>query len=167
MTTLFRPPRVRKMGPWLIAARERFGTRLSPAGIKAAATLLRALKNGEMVGIAPDQDAGEGAGIFVPLFGKLANTMILPSRLAAKTGALMVLAYAERLPAGSGFHLHFVPASEEVYDTDIQRSATALNRDIERCVRALPEQWLWAYKRYRIRPVGFKSPYDGKVTPPR
>lgn len=164
MTTLFRPPRPRELEPWMRSARERFGTRLSPPGVKAAATLLRALKRGEMVGIAPDQDAGDGAGIFVPLFGMLANTTMLPSRLAVKTGALVVLAYAERLPAGRGFHLQFVPASEQVYEADVQRSACALNADIERCVRSLPEQWLWAYRRYRIRPVGLRSPYDGRVT---
>lgn len=164
MTTLFRPPRPRELGPWMRAARERFGTRMSPAGVKGAGAVLKALQKGEMVGIAPDQDAGDGAGIFVPLFGMLANTTMLPSRLLARTGALLVLAYAQRLPGGSGFHLHFVPASDEVYETDVLRSAGALNRDIERCVRALPEQWLWAYRRYRIRPVGLKSPYDGRIT---
>ena len=37
--------------------------------------------------------------------------------------------------------------------------AASLNRDIERCVRKLPEQYLWSYKRYRIRPPGSPSPY--------
>jgi len=164
MTTLFRAPRPRELGPWLRAARQRFGTRMTPPDANAARMLLKALRQGEMVGIAPDQDAGDGAGIFVPLFGKLANTTMLPSRLAAKTGALFVLAYAERLPCGGGFRLHIVPVSPEVYESDIQRSVTALNRDIEDCIRKVPEQWLWAYKRYRIRPVGLASPYDGKVT---
>jgi KDO2-lipid IV(A) lauroyltransferase len=167
MTTLYRPLRSLELDAWLREQRERFGTRMAMAGPAAAHALMRALKRGEMIGIAPDQDAGEGSGIFVPLFGELANTMILLPRLAAKTGALVVLAYAERLPRGAGCELHFVPAATAIADRDLQVAATALNESIEGCVRSLPEQWLWAYKRYRIRPVGQASPYDGRRTPAR
>jgi KDO2-lipid IV(A) lauroyltransferase len=112
-----------------------------------------------MVGILPDQDAGSGQGVFVPFFGEPANTMTLLSRLAARTRALVVVAYAERLSGSRGFHVHFVPASEAIYDEDFERSAASLNRDIERCVRDLPQQYLWSYKRFRIRPRGVQSPY--------
>ncbi len=130
-----------------------------PAGLGAVRTLTRALRRGEMIGILPDQDAGSGLGVFVPFFGEPANTMTLLPRLAAQTRALVVIAYAERLPRSRGFHVHFVPASEEIYSDDIELSAASLNRDIERCVRRRPEQYLWSYKRFRIRPKGMPSPY--------
>ncbi len=31
-------------------------------------------------------------------------------------------------------------------------AATALNREIESCVRTRPEQYLWSYKRFKSRP---------------
>jgi KDO2-lipid IV(A) lauroyltransferase len=107
----------------------------------------------------PDQDPRRGAGVFVPFFGVPANTSTLVSRLAARSGAAVMLAFAERLPGGAGFRLHFRAASEAVRDTDLVRSASALNLDIERLVRERPEQYLWSYKRFSVRPPGEANPY--------
>ncbi len=111
-----------------------------------------------------DQDAGEGAGIFAPLFGKLANTMVLGPRLAARTGSPVFVCWAERLPGRPRYRIHLVEAPPEVGGEDLLAAASALNRMAEKAIRALPEQWLWSYKRYRVRPVGLASPYDGRVT---
>jgi len=159
MTTLYRQPRIRELESYVRQSRGRFGAKMVPAGPGAARAMLRALSKGEVVGILPDQDAGEGAGVFVPFFGELANSMVLLPRLAARTGALVVLGFAERLGVGSGFHMHFVPASERVRDPDLARAARALNEDIEKLVRRHPEQYLWSYKRFRIRPPGLRDPY--------
>ena len=149
LTGLYQKPRLLELESLFKASRERFGAKLVPAGLGAVRTLTRALKRGEMIAILPDQDAGSGLGVFVPFFGEAANTMTLLSRIAARTRALVVIAYAERLPGSRGFHMHFVPASEEIYDDDIERSAASMNRDVERCVRRRPEQYLWSYKRFR------------------
>ncbi len=159
LTGLYQKPRLLELDAFIMAARERFGTKLVPAGLRAVRVLHRALARGEMVGILPDQDAGPGLGVFVPFFGETANTMMLLPRLAAKTGALVALAFAERLPRSRGFHIRWVLASDEIYDDDIERAAASLNRDIERCVREIPEQYLWSYKRFRIRPPGLPDPY--------
>ena len=118
------------LGPWLKQRRLRLGTKLATAE-GGARPLLRALRNGELVGITPDQDAGEGAGIFVPLFGRLANTMTLGPRLVQKTGALAVVSWAERLPRGTGYKLHFAAAPSGVNSDDLVESASALNVGVE------------------------------------
>jgi len=159
LTGLYQRPRLLELETLFKASRERFGAKLVPAGLGAVRTLTRALRRGEMLGILPDQDAGSGLGVFVPYFGEPANTMTLLPRLAARTGALVVIAYAERLPRSRGFHMHFVPASDDIYEDDIERAAASMNVDIERRVRDLPEQYLWSYKRFRIRPPGMRSPY--------
>ena len=159
MTTLYQKPRIVELEALSRRYRERFGARLVPAGVSAVRTLLGALRRGEMVGILPDQDAGTGLGVFAPFFGHPANTMMLLPRLATDTRAQVVLVYAERLPRGGGFHLRFVPASPGIDDPEIERSAAVLNGDVERTVRALPEQYMWSYKRFRIRPPGFPDPY--------
>ena len=159
MTTLYRAPRIRELDPFFRHARGRWGARTVSASIGAVRPMLRALRDGEMVAMLPDQDAGEGAGVFVPFFGVVTNTVTLLSGLAARSDARVVFTYAERLPRAEGFRVHFVPASEGVYDPDVGTSAAAMNLDIERLVRRLPEQYLWSYKRFRIVPKGVRNPY--------
>jgi KDO2-lipid IV(A) lauroyltransferase len=158
ITSLYQKPRIVELEPLSRRYRERFGARLVPAGVSAVRALLASLHRGEMVGILPDQDAGTGLGVFAPFFGQPANTMMLLPRLAAHTDALVVVTYAERLRDGR-FHMRFVPASAGIGDSDVERAAAVLNADVERAVRATPEQYLWSYKRFRIRPPGFPDPY--------
>ena len=159
MTALYERPVVTALERFYASGRTRFGARLAPGTAGGIRTLVRALSDGHIVGIMPDQDPRRGAGVFVPFFGVLANTTTLVSRLAQRSGAPVVLAFAERLPEGAGFRLHFSPASPAVRDADLLASASALNLDIERLVRGCPEQYLWSYKRFRVRPHGEANPY--------
>jgi KDO2-lipid IV(A) lauroyltransferase len=92
--------------------------------------------------------------LHAPFFNLPANTMTLLPRLAAKTGAAVIFCYAERLSKNRGFHLHFLPGSAQIGHADPLTGATALNAGIETCVRRLPEQYQWSYKRFKIRPPG-------------
>ena len=51
----------------------------------------RTLKNGDLVGILPDQDPGEEGGILAPFFNKEVNTMTLLVRLAKKHNAQVLM----------------------------------------------------------------------------
>ena len=66
--------------------------------------MLEDAEGGEAVGMPFDQVPGAGEGVW-PL---LRPHQTLAARLAA-TGATVVLAYAERLPQGRGYHLHLFP----------------------------------------------------------
>jgi Kdo2-lipid IVA lauroyltransferase/acyltransferase len=159
VTALYRPPPDAALDRFYARGRTRFGVRLVPRTPGGIRTIVRALSEGQVVGIMPDQDPRRGAGVFVPFFGVLANTTTLVSRLAARSGAPVIFAFAERLADGAGFRLHFRPASPAVHDADVVVSASALNLDIERLVRACPEQYLWSYKRFSVRPAGEANPY--------
>ena len=158
-TVLYRRPPDAALDRFYTKGRTRFGASLVPATAGGIRHLVRGLADGHVIGIMPDQDPRRGAGVFVPFFGVLANTTTFVSRLAARSGAPVMLAFAERLPGGAGFRLHFRPASEAVRDTDVMVSAEALNLDIERLVRECPEQYLWSYKRFSVRPKGEANPY--------
>jgi KDO2-lipid IV(A) lauroyltransferase len=160
LTTLYRNPPLTGTGQIMRAARERFGARLMSADGGGVRALYKALDNGEMIAILPDQVPGSGAGaVFAPFFGIPASTMVLLSRLAAKTGAPVMFAYAERLPWGRGYHLHFRPAPAAINSDNVDTSATQLNAMVEQCVRALPTQYQWVYKRFRVRPPGERAFY--------
>lgn len=149
LTALYRPPRLTGMDTMMRSARERVGARLVPTDAGGIRSLYQALSRHEAVGILPDQRPKAGTGVVVPFFNQPAETMVLLSRLAAKSGAPVFMIYAERLPRGAGYELHFVPAGAAVNDADVRVSATALNVAIETCVRALPEQYQWSYKRFQ------------------
>ena len=114
--------------------------------------MFKRLLAGGVVGILPDQQPKAGEGEFAPFFGTPALTMVLLSRLAQRTGATVLFAFAERLPRGTGFRIHIRPAPEGIADPDLPAAVAALNRGVEECVRIAPSQYQWAYKRYSIRP---------------
>lgn len=157
MTTMYRPPRLRELEPLIVASRERFGAHLVPTSAAGVRQLFQVLGQAGCVGILPDQDPGEGSGVFAPFFGQPAYTMTLLSRLARKTGAAVFFVYAQRLPRAAGYHLHFVPAHPDIAHADMEIAAQHLNAGIEACVRTLPEQYQWGYKRFKTQAAGEKT----------
>jgi len=154
ITCMYRPPKLVAMNELMLHGRERGGARLVPTDASGVRALLRALCKGEMVGILPDQDPDRDSGVFAPFFGHPANTMVLLPKLARKSGATVLFAFAERLPRGRGFRLHIRPAPAGIDDADLGVAATSLNQGVEACVRQLPAQYQWGYKRFKGQPEG-------------
>lgn len=152
MTALYRPPKLSGLQAFILAARQRAGGRyvaIDQVGIRA---LYQTLKQGNVVGILPDQvPAQVSAGQFAPFFGIMANTMTLVSRLQRKTEARVIFTYAVRLPQGQGFHLYFLPAPNAIYASDPIESVQALNQGVEQCIQSCPTQYQWSYKRFKQR----------------
>jgi KDO2-lipid IV(A) lauroyltransferase len=152
MTSLYRPPRMQGLDNLMRKARQRAGATLVPTDAGGVRALYKALGRGELVAILPDQDPDRESGVFAPFFGVPANTMTLLPRLVRKTGAMVLMTFAERLPKGRGYHLHFLPAPTGLGDADVVVAATQLNAAVESCARQLPAQYQWAYKRFKTRP---------------
>ena len=149
----YRPPRRAEIEPLLIRARGGLAAKQVRAeGAAGVRALFKRLSAGGVIGILPDQQPKAGEGQFAPFFGTPALTMVLLSRLAQRTGATVLFAFAERLPKGAGFRIHVLPAPEGIADADLPTAIAALNRRVEACVCIAPEQYQWAYKRYSIRP---------------
>lgn len=155
MTVLYRPPKQ----PWLqtlIEAGRGAHLTLAPADLAGVRRLLKALKAGEAVGLLPDQVPGKGEGLWAPFFGRPAYTMTLAARLAQAVpgSASVLLAYAERLPYGAGYHLHLFPLPAPLEGSLAERTAQ-LNAALEGLIRQCPAQYLWGYNRYkRVRGAG-------------
>jgi len=154
MTNLYRPPRMAALDSVTLNGRKRYQQKLAPTDAKGIRVLYQVLAKNEVIGILPDQDPRTNSGNFAPFFGVQANTMTLLSRLAQKSSATVLLTYAERLPDSKGFHLHFIPAPEDVSSRDTQTSIIAINKMIENAVRTIPAQYQWNYKRFATRPEG-------------
>jgi KDO2-lipid IV(A) lauroyltransferase len=149
---LYAPPRNRAWEALLVRARGKLAAEQVPADGAGVRTLYRHLAAGGVVGILPDQQPKRGEGQFAPFFGLDANTMVLLPRIAQRTGATVLFAFAERLPRGAGFRIRILPAPEGIADTDLKVACTALNRGVEQCVELAFPQYQWTYKRWAERP---------------
>ncbi|MDR2877829.1 MAG: lysophospholipid acyltransferase family protein [Chromatiales bacterium] len=159
LTSLYRPPRMQGLEEFVRHARERGGAKLVPTNVAGVRYMFHALERSECVGLLPDQDPTQGAGVFAPFFGIPAYTMVLLARLSQRTGAPVFFAYAERLCGGAGFEVHFIAAPTDLGEADLETICTIMNAGIETCIRRIPAQYQWSYKRFRTRPVGEPSLY--------
>jgi len=157
---MYRPLRITALEEFVKVARERGGgdlLPLTPGGIREA---YAKLARGELLAILPDQVPTKNGGVFAPFFGIPAWTMTFVLKLAQKTQAEVFIGYGQRLRGGKGFDIHFEPVNPEIYNPDLTLAATAMNGDIEACVRKIPEQYQWAYKRFKVQPTDEKKFYS-------
>jgi KDO2-lipid IV(A) lauroyltransferase len=155
ITVMFRPARYRMLRELEETARARPALATAPASIGGVRQMMRALKRGEAIGLLPDQVPPQGMGVWAEFFGTPAYTMTLAARLAQQTGAPIVLAWCERLPAGRGFHLRLsqltepLPMRGEDADALQLAQASVINRAMQQLILQCPHQYLWGYNRYK------------------
>lgn len=132
---------------------------LVPAETNAMRPLWKTLQAGGMVGITPDQQPKFGGGEFAPFFGKQALTLSLIPKLAERSQAPVVFAYAEATP--EGFDLFFEAGDPRIADKDLSLATQAMNEQVEAIARRDLRQYQWTYKRYTLRPPesGEENPY--------
>jgi Kdo2-lipid IVA lauroyltransferase/acyltransferase len=154
ITAMYRTPRQSRLEPFIRAGRARGDVRLATADMQGVFALLRALRNGETVGILPDQVPSKGEGEWTEFFGRPAYTMTLTHRLQKSTDAVVVLVFCERLPRGSGYKIHLQSLPPPAPGESPTRQ---LNRGLEQLIRRCPAQYLWSYNRYKV-PAGVAPP---------
>lgn len=166
LSIVYREPQWGPAGEILLAGRGGDAVEQLPAQPSSVRRMLRALKDGRLLGILPDQQPKVGEGEFAPFFGRPALTMTLLSRLAARAEVEVVFGVACRLPGARGFSVHFLPAPAGIADADPQVATAALNAGVEACVALAPEQYQWTYKRFSRAAPGLVNPYLAGHAPP-
>ena len=149
ITVLYRPPRQAWLQAMIEAGRARAQLHLAMADLSGVRSLVKALRRGEAVGILPDQAPKAGEGRWLDFFGRPAYTMTLAARLV-ESGASVIMVWAERLPAGAGYHFRLQPPTQPISGT-IEQRAQQINYEIEHLIRQCPAQYLWGYNRYKRR----------------
>jgi Kdo2-lipid IVA lauroyltransferase/acyltransferase len=159
LMVMYRPPKQDALKPLIEGARARKNLLLAPANMSGVRMLAKFLKRGQPIGLLPDQVPQEGEGVWATFFGRDAYSMTLPAKLAQLGNATVIVTYAERLPGGKGYVIHFVPFTESL-DGDTASQAQAINTAMEHLVARNPTQYYWSYNRYKV-PHGIAVPTTG------
>lgn len=126
--------------------------------MNAAAPILRALRNGECVGILADVNTHPKEGVFVPFFGVQACTTTGVAMLALRAKVSIVPMFAVWDDAAGRYKMigERIIEPKETGDrkADIVRITAEYTAAIERVVRKYPEQWIWIHRRWKTRPPG-------------
>ncbi len=149
ITFMYRPLKSNRQNDYLFTRRNQGNLSMASADKSGILKIQRALSNGELVGMLPDQDPGEEGGMMIPFFNKKANTMTLLAKLAQKQNAQVLMFWANRLDSGKGYDLNFEPVDLSADGDAIEARVGVMNKSIESLVRKLPEQYMWNYKRFK------------------
>ena len=121
--------------------------------------LIREIRKGNLIIIAPDLDLGPRDSVFVPFFGVQTNTITAVSRLASITKAEVCMMVTTLLPDHSRYSciiskpIDGFPSDDPIADT------ARLNAIYEAEVRQHVSEYYWVHKRFKNRPDGQASPY--------
>jgi Kdo2-lipid IVA lauroyltransferase/acyltransferase len=148
LTVLYRPARKAWMAQLVANSRDRPGLIAVPTNLFGVRQMIKALRKGEAVGLLPDQVPPDGMGLWSGFFGKDAYTMTLAARLAAQTGATVLVGWGRRLPWGRGYEIHFHEIDQGL-DGDLTTAVQRMNAEMEALIRVCPSQYLWGYGRYK------------------
>ena len=136
----------------LIDARRGIGMELIDRGLATKAGL-KTLRHNRILALAGDQNTRRG-GVFLPFFDKPASTSRGFTILAARTGAPILTMMGTRRSDGR-LHVVIRPLAPE-----IGRGGHATNDmvqryllELERTIRAAPEQYFWHHRRWKTRPA--------------
>jgi KDO2-lipid IV(A) lauroyltransferase len=154
-TILYRPSRQEWLNEVVEAGRAYPNMHFVPTNLNGVRQMTRALTRGEAIGILPDQVPSGGEGVWVPFFGRPAYTTPLPARLANRNHTPVVMFTAKRKNLGKGWLMQakrLEPLSE-----DSAIAATEINIAIENAILIAPNQFIWAYNRYK-HPIGAELP---------
>ncbi len=158
ITVLFRPARQAWLREVMEGARTRPGLATAPASLAGVRQMIRALRQGQTVGLLPDQVPPDGMGVWAPFFGRPAYTMTLAARLSLQTASPLLLMLGERLPSAGGWRIYVIDMPEALPqasafggDDSAHQTACAavINRAMEHLIRRCPQQYLWGYHRYK------------------
>ncbi|NCV04409.1 MAG: hypothetical protein EBV46_08235, partial [Burkholderiaceae bacterium] len=122
--------------------------------------VIREIRKGNIVVIAPDIDLGPKDSAFVPFFGIQTNTITAISRLAKACGAEVCLMITTLNPDKSKYICKIHKALPNFPSDDPVADTARLNQYFEEEIRQRPAEYYWVHKRFKYRPPGEASLYD-------
>jgi KDO2-lipid IV(A) lauroyltransferase len=125
--------------------------------------IIREIRNGDFIIIAPDIDLGTKDSEFVPFFGIETNTITAVSRLAKITGAEVCLMTTTLKADESGYLCQISKPLEDFPGADPKIDTARLNQYFEKEIRLRPAEYYWVHKRFKNPPSNKANPYKPSI----
>ena len=143
-----------RMDRFLVENREALGL-ANIATTDSPRRLVEWLKDGGIVGILIDIDSSRVRGMFMPVFGRLAQTPVGQSVLSLRTGAALVPGACLR-NADNTYRITFKPEvtiqPSGDFDRDVYDLTLKCSRVLESIIHENKSQWIWIHNRWCARP---------------
>ncbi len=149
VTFMYKPLKSKRQNDYLFKRRNQGNLTMVSADKSGVLKIQRALKNGELVGMLPDQDPGNQGGIMASFFNKKVNTMTLLVKIAKKQDAQVLMCWAERLSKGKGYVLNLEPVDLSINGETLESQVASMNYSVEALIKRMPEQYMWGYRRFK------------------
>lgn len=146
---MYKPSKNAGVDQFMLEARQRLNANLVPADEKGVRAIFKALKSGGFTAILPDQVPDNAGGVYSAFFGHEVLTSTLVSRLAQKTGCTVIGLSCIRNNDLASFDIICEELSTDIANKDLQIAVNTLNADMQRMISRAPEQYVWAYKRFK------------------
>lgn len=121
--------------------------------------LIREIRKGNFIIIAPDIDLGLKDSTFAPFFNIQTNTITAVSRLAKITGAEVCTMITTLKKNEAGYICNISKPLENFPTDDPEADTARLNQIFEKEIRLRPAEYYWVHKRFKNRPLNESNPY--------
>lgn len=122
--------------------------------------MLRELKRNAVVWYASDLKFSGKNSVIIPFFGEPAMTNTAISRIASRTGAIVLTYFCRRLDGPQPRYVATIGAPLPDFPTaDTTADVRRLVSVLEDYIRMCPEQYWWVHKRFSHRPAGYPDAY--------
>jgi len=121
--------------------------------------LIREIRKGSFIIIAPDIDLGLKDSVFAPFFDIQTNTITAVSRLASITGAEVCMMVTALKSDESGYLCTISKPLSDFPSENPEEDTARLNQIFEKEIRLRPAEYYWVHKRFKNRPNNEASPY--------
>jgi KDO2-lipid IV(A) lauroyltransferase len=121
--------------------------------------MIRAIRSGNLIIIAPDLDLGLKDSVFVPFFGVETNTITAISRLASITGAEVCMMVTTLEADRSRYRCTITKPIDSFPSDNFVADTARLNGLYEAEIRKHIPEYYWVHKRFKNRPAGDADPY--------
>ncbi|QSH40177.1 lysophospholipid acyltransferase family protein [Lentisphaerota bacterium ZTH] len=114
--------------------------------------LLKAIRQKKNVALLVDQHAGSSEGVETLFFGQPCRTHMSPALLHLKTKVPIVPMISRRADDDFNFEfvlgkpIEYIPTGDK--EADIKNVTQMYTSALEKLIAELPEQWLWAHRRW-------------------
>jgi len=145
MTVVVEPIEPPELFDWFAELRQKLGMTVVPLGPGVAGTILKALRDNEVVCLLCDRDI-DRSGVEVEFFGERTTMPAGPATLGLRTGAPVLPCAVYFTERYNGHHAVVRPAlplerSGDGLRADVARVTQILAGELEYLIRRAPEQW--------------------------